>query len=109
RMRSIIPIAPFAVLLLVVWVWMLTRNARNNTAPPRRGAWGQAIAQRNSIDMSRTYNPKTEVHVNPISAVIFIIFIGGAVLARLANMPISVSVVLALIGIFLGYSVKMAQ
>ena len=47
--------------------------------------------------------------MNPISAVIFIIFIGGAVLARLANMPISVTVVLALIGIFLGYSVKMAQ
>ena len=47
--------------------------------------------------------------MNPISAVIFIIFIGGAVLARLADMPISVSVVLALIGIFLGYSVKMAQ
>ncbi len=47
--------------------------------------------------------------MNPISAVIFIIFIGGAVLSRLADMPISVTVVLALIGIFLGYSVKMAQ
>ena len=47
--------------------------------------------------------------MNPISAVIFIIFIGGAVLSRLANMPISVTVVLAVIGVFLGYSVKMAQ
>ena len=47
--------------------------------------------------------------MNPISAVIFIIFIGGAVLARLANMPITVTIVLALIGVFLGYSVKMAQ
>ena len=47
--------------------------------------------------------------MNPISAVIFILFIGGAVLARLADMPISVTVILALIGIFLGYSVKMAQ
>ena len=47
--------------------------------------------------------------MNPISALIFVVFIGGAVLARLADMPIAVSVVLALIGIFLGYSVKMAQ
>jgi regulator of protease activity HflC (stomatin/prohibitin superfamily) len=47
--------------------------------------------------------------MNPISAVIFIVFIGGAVLSRLANMPISVTVVLAVIGVFLGYSVKMAQ
>jgi regulator of protease activity HflC (stomatin/prohibitin superfamily) len=67
-----------------------------------------AAARRNSrnrISSSST----TEVHMNPISAVIFIIFVGGAVLARLADMPISITVVLALIGIFLGYSVKMAQ
>jgi len=64
------------------------------------------LARRNFPVSSRT---STEVHMNPISAVIFIIFIGGAVLARLADMPISVTVVLALIGIFLGYSVKMAQ
>jgi len=65
-----------------------------------------ALARRNPPVSSRT---STEVHMNPISAVIFIIFIGGAVLARLADMPISITVVLALIGIFLGYSVKMAQ
>ena len=47
--------------------------------------------------------------MNPVSAVIFIIFVGGAVLSRLAGMPVSVTVVLALIGVFLGYSVKMAQ
>ena len=47
--------------------------------------------------------------MNPISAVIFIIFLGGAALARIADMPIWISVVLALIGIFLGYSIKMAQ
>jgi regulator of protease activity HflC (stomatin/prohibitin superfamily) len=64
------------------------------------------LARRNPPVSSRT---STEVHMNPISAVIFIIFIGGAVLARLADMPISITVVLALIGIFLGYSVKMAQ
>ena len=48
--------------------------------------------------------------MNPISAVIFIIFIGGAVLSyALRTCRFSVTVVLALIGIFLGYSVKMAQ
>ena len=109
-MRPLMQIAPFAILLLVWWAFMLMRPAARKTMPPpRRGAWSAAIAQRNSTDISRTYNSKTEVHMNPISAVIFIIFIGGAVLARLAEMPISVSVVLALIGIFLGYSVKMAQ
>ena len=47
--------------------------------------------------------------MNPISAVIFIIFIGGAVLSFLAHMPLAVTIILALIGLFLGYSVKMAQ
>ena len=47
--------------------------------------------------------------MNPISALIFIIFVGAAVAARLADLPIWITVVLALIGIFLGYSIKMAQ
>ncbi len=47
--------------------------------------------------------------MNPISAVIFIIFVGGAVLSFMARMPMGLTIVLALIGIFLGYSVKMAQ
>ena len=47
--------------------------------------------------------------MNPISAVIFIIFVGGAVLSYLAHLPMGLTIVLALIGIFLGYSVKMAQ
>ncbi|HZQ41132.1 MAG TPA: slipin family protein [Rhizomicrobium sp.] len=47
--------------------------------------------------------------MNPISALIFVIFIGGAVLSYLAQLPIAFTIVLALIGIFLGYSVKMAQ
>ena len=67
-----------------------------------------AAARRNSRN-GISSNSSTEVHMNPISALIFVVFIGGAVLARLANMPISVTVILALIGIFLGYSVKMAQ
>ena len=67
-----------------------------------------AVARRNSRK-SISSSSTTEGHMNPISAVIFIIFVGGAVLARLADMPIAVTVILALIGIFLGYSVKMAQ
>ena len=47
--------------------------------------------------------------MNPVSALIFIIFVGGAVLSFLARMPLGITIVLALIGIFLGYSVKMAQ
>ena len=47
--------------------------------------------------------------MNPVSALIFIIFVGGAALSFLARMPLSITIVLALIGIFLGYSVKMAQ
>jgi len=47
--------------------------------------------------------------MNPISAVIFIICVGGAVLSFMARMPMGLTIVLALIGIFLGYSVKMAQ
>ena len=67
-----------------------------------------AAARRNSRNLISS-SSTTEGHMNPISAVIFIIFVGGAVLARLADMPIAVTVILALIGIFLGYSVKMAQ
>ncbi len=47
--------------------------------------------------------------MNPISAVIFIIFVGGAVLSFMARLPLGITIVLALIGVFLGYSVKMAQ
>jgi len=47
--------------------------------------------------------------MNPVSAVIFIIFVGGAVLSYLAHLPLGLTILLALIGIFLGYSVKMAQ
>ena len=67
-----------------------------------------AAARRNSRNRISS-NSTTESHMNPISALIFVIFIGGAVLARMADMPIAVTIVLAVIGIFLGYSVKMAQ
>ena len=47
--------------------------------------------------------------MNPISAVIFLVFLGGAGLAYASQMPLAVPIVLAVIGIFLGYSIKMAQ
>jgi len=47
--------------------------------------------------------------MNPISALVFVVFIGGAVLSHLANLPVAITILLALTGIFLGYSIKMAQ
>jgi regulator of protease activity HflC (stomatin/prohibitin superfamily) len=67
-----------------------------------------AVARRNSRN-SISPGSTTEVHMNPISALVFIVFIGGAVAARLADMPVAVTVVLAIVGVFLGYSIKMAQ
>jgi regulator of protease activity HflC (stomatin/prohibitin superfamily) len=53
--------------------------------------------------------PKQEIHMNPISAVIFLVFLGSAAAAFAAQMPLAVPIALAVIGIFLGYSIKMAQ
>jgi len=47
--------------------------------------------------------------MNPISALIFVVFIGGAALSYAGHTPIAVPILLAVIGVFLGYSVKMAQ
>src|SRR5581483_9441480 len=77
-------------------------------APAIRLARARAAANRNRISSSSSSSSSTEVHMNPISAVIFIIFIGGAVGAGGAELS-PLAIVLALIGIFLGYSVKMAQ
>ena len=49
------------------------------------------------------------LHMNPISALIFVIFIGGAAGAFVSGLPPALSVLLAVAGLFLGYSVKMAQ
>jgi regulator of protease activity HflC (stomatin/prohibitin superfamily) len=124
------PLFFFVVLLIIFWsiVSNLVRKAQRKT--PSISVWNQpaprvigraadldslglasairAARQRSSNTYSST-SSSTEVHMNPISALVFIVFIGGAGLARLAEMPIAVSVVLALIGIFLGYSIKMAQ
>jgi regulator of protease activity HflC (stomatin/prohibitin superfamily) len=85
------------------WQRRAFRVARAAAAVDSLGATELVAAARTSSSST------TEVHMNPISALVFIVFIGGAVLARLADMPVAVTIVLALIGIFLGYSIKMAQ
>jgi regulator of protease activity HflC (stomatin/prohibitin superfamily) len=116
----------FALFILFTVVQGLFRSAakrRSASAPSSQSPWtpprmatsqniklaaAMAAARRSSSNNSSSNSP-TEVHMNPISAVIFIVFIGAAALARFMEMPIWISVVLALIGVFLGYSVKMAQ
>jgi len=80
------------------------RQVRSASQP---GPWGQAPRP-----ASQALSPSAsqqEIHMNPISALIFVVFIGGAVASFLARMPLPVPIALAVIGIFLGYSVKMAQ
>ncbi len=47
--------------------------------------------------------------MNAVSTLIFVVFLAAAAFAFSANLPLEVPVVLALAGVFLGYSVKMAQ
>jgi regulator of protease activity HflC (stomatin/prohibitin superfamily) len=120
----------FVALFIVFWGVMssLSRKTQRMTAS-RPSVWNQSApraisraanleslgltsairaARQKSFDTS-SQQSQTEVHMNPISALVFIVFIGGAVLSHLAGLPIAVTIVLALIGIFLGYSIKMAQ
>jgi regulator of protease activity HflC (stomatin/prohibitin superfamily) len=73
-----------------------------------RAARDQARQSADRATFTASSSSPTEVRMNPISALIFILFLGGALLAVMAHL-IPVAIVLALIGIFLGYSVKMAQ
>lgn len=54
-------------------------------------------------------SPSEDLRMNPISALIFVLFLGGAAFAFVTGMPVPVPVALAIIGLFLGYSIKMAQ
>src|SRR5665213_2348859 len=47
--------------------------------------------------------------MNPVSTVIFLVFLGLAALSAAAHMAIPVTVALVVVGIFLGCSIKMAQ
>jgi regulator of protease activity HflC (stomatin/prohibitin superfamily) len=87
-----------------------TRKANMQAPGATPSPWsGPRTAQSASARSPISTTSTQEIHMNPISAVIFILFIGGAGLVRAADMPIWISVVLALIGVFLGFSIKMAQ
>jgi len=47
--------------------------------------------------------------MNPISALVFLVFLGAAALSVLARLPVAVPVALAILGLLLGNSIKMAQ
>jgi regulator of protease activity HflC (stomatin/prohibitin superfamily) len=98
--------------------WLM-KQALRVAARTENGAAAKAFiqqamtAQRNRAVVGPSRNSIVSqpegLRMNPISALVFVIFIGGAVGAFLANFPPAVPVVLALVGIFLGYSIKMAQ
>jgi regulator of protease activity HflC (stomatin/prohibitin superfamily) len=69
----------------------------------------RAAQQKRTIANNNPVSQQEVLHMNPISALIFVIFIGGAVGAFIAHFPPAVPVILVLVGIFLGYSIKMAQ
>jgi hypothetical protein len=58
-----------------------------------RAARAESFGLSPAPSISTTPTSTKEIHMNPISAVVFILFIGGAALARVANMPIWISVV----------------
>jgi regulator of protease activity HflC (stomatin/prohibitin superfamily) len=94
-----------AIAAIIIWSRLMAAGRKARTAQARTAA----NARNPDITASTLSSPSQETHMNPVSAVIFIIFVGGAVLSYLAHLPMGLTILLALIGIFLGYSVKMAQ
>jgi regulator of protease activity HflC (stomatin/prohibitin superfamily) len=100
------------IVALLVWgrlMSFLRGGGRTNGRSPRVSRQPVTAQQSTPPNVSIRSNTSQEIHMNPVSALIFVIFVGGAVLSYLAHLPLAVTIVLALIGIFLGYSVKMAQ
>jgi len=92
-----------AIAAIIIWSRLMAAGRKARIAQAR------ANAGIPDITASTLSSSSQETHMNPVSAVIFIIFVGGAVLSYLAHLPLGLTILLALIGIFLGYSVKMAQ
>ena len=114
------PLFPFVVGAVLFWIVLTNvmgkiRKMKDQPAPAaaRRAAdidsLGLTAAMRAARNNNIPQQTSTEVHMNAISAVVFLLFVGGAVLSHLSGMPIALTIVLALIGVFLGYSIKMAQ
>jgi regulator of protease activity HflC (stomatin/prohibitin superfamily) len=112
----------FIILFLVLygaWRWIAAQMKTGAARPPpatNPSAWARppdVLSRAESLGLipASSLSPAStkEIHMNPISVVVFIIFVGGAALARVALMPLWITIVLALIGLFLGYSIKMAQ
>jgi regulator of protease activity HflC (stomatin/prohibitin superfamily) len=104
----------FIILLAMIalWAWLGAKARETGRAAKQSRAGGRILDKGAAIPNLATtpsHPSSTEVRMNPISALIFIVFLGGAVLSWLARLPLPITIVLALIGLFLGYSVKMAQ
>jgi len=91
------------------WQRNLYKTARTAAAIDSLGTTALIAAARRQSRNQISSSPTTEGHMNPISALVFLVFIGGAVVTRLLDMPIWLTSVLAVIGVFLGYSIMMAQ
>jgi regulator of protease activity HflC (stomatin/prohibitin superfamily) len=105
------PVALAAFIALIVWIRLMSflKGPRRDRTSPRQSLPAPSDPMAAVISSNRISNTPQETHMNPVSAVIFIIFVGGAVLSFVAQLPLALTIVLALIGVFLGYSVKMAQ
>ena len=114
------PLFPFVVGAVLFWIVLTNvmgkiRKTKDQPAPAilRRAADIDSLGLTAAMRAARNNDPiqqtSTEVHMNAISAVVFLLFVGGAVLSHLSGMPIALTIVLALIGVFMGYSIKMAQ
>src|SRR5690348_8183982 len=111
--RLVLAIVIFTAIAIWIQLVKVLGGQARKQVNPRRDIWSrppEAFSRAAAVEARgiriRSQNTsrvssQTEVHMNPISALVFIVFIGGAVLARLADMPIAVTVILALIGIFL--------
>src|ERR1700733_1604917 len=64
--------------------------------PPLRSSFSQGASQQ-------------EIHMNPISLAIFVVFLLAAGLSVMLHEPLAVPVVLVLLGISINASLKMAQ
>jgi regulator of protease activity HflC (stomatin/prohibitin superfamily) len=105
---------PILILAMVVAfiVWGRLMSTLRGPRTDSQQAPGRTQIQNRSTPQVATLSPnqnRQELHMNAISATIFIVFIGAAVLSYVAQTPLAVPIVLAVIGIFLGYSIKMAQ
>jgi hypothetical protein len=108
-----------AVIVFAIFIWLrlyaaLRRSsAPGQRSPPRRRQSSNSrpppVLPANRVPFSQNPSSSQEIHMNPISALIFVIFLGGAALTFVARMPMPVTIALAVVGVFLGYSVKMAQ